>query len=131
MSVGLLIVTHGEIGTQLMRVATDMLGASPLEYHLLEVMHDTDPDSAESKARKLLADLDSGDGVLVLTDIFGSTPSNIANRLLDENNVRVVAGVNLPMLVRVLNYPRLNLEQLEEKATSGGTDGVMVCRHRS
>lgn len=131
MSVGLLIVSHGGVGTELMRVASEMLGTCPLEYGVIEVKSDTDPDEAITEAKVLLGKLNTGDGVLVLTDIFGSTPSNIANRLLDVGQVKVVAGINLPMLVRVLNYPRLSLDQLVEKAISGGTDGVMVCRHSS
>jgi len=70
------------------------------------------------------------DGVLLLTDIYGATPSNIAMRFQDdEAKVMVVSGINLPMLVRVLNYPDLNINQLQEKALSGGRDGVFRCRH--
>ena len=98
MSVGLLIITHGHIGE-----------------HLLE------------QARRTCEKLDQGDGVLVLTDMFGSTPSNIANRLLGESTIQVVAGINLPMLVRVLNYPSLNLHKMVNKALSGGHDGILLC----
>ncbi|CAK0770012.1 hypothetical protein CCP3SC15_4060003 [Gammaproteobacteria bacterium] len=73
--------------------------------------------------------LDQGDGVLVLTDMYGSTPSNIACRL-DSEKVRIVAGVNLPMLIRVLNYSYLSLEDLTNKAISGGRDGIIHCRPR-
>jgi PTS system ascorbate-specific IIA component len=76
------------------------------------------------RAKKALAALDTGDGVLVLTDLFGSTPSNIAARLLDSSRTRVVTGINLPMLIRVLNYPQLDLASLAAKAVSGGLDGV-------
>ena len=69
----------------------------------------------------------SGDGVLVLTDLYGSTPSNIACKLRRHGHVRVVSGVNLPMLIRVLNYPDLDLDSLKEKALSGGRDGVLSC----
>jgi PTS system ascorbate-specific IIA component len=69
--------------------------------------------------------LDQGDGVLVLTDIYGSTPSNIASHLSSRPGVQVVAGLNLPMLLRVLNYARLDLATLAEKAVSGGREGVV------
>ena len=59
--------------------------------------------------------------------MFGATPSNIACRLRDEIDVRVVAGVNLPMLIRVLNYPRLHIDELVHKAISGGRDGIVLC----
>ena len=62
----------------------------------------------------------------VLTDMYGSTPSNIACRLTGTHT-KVVAGINLPMLIRVLNYPRLTLTELAEKALSGGRDGIMYC----
>jgi PTS system ascorbate-specific IIA component len=59
--------------------------------------------------------------------MYGSTPSNIACRLHAQANVRVVGGINLPMLVRILNYPRLSLDELVDKAVSGGRDGVLTC----
>lgn len=71
--------------------------------------------------------LQSGDGVLILTDMYGSTPSNVANRLMAKDGIQIVSGINLPMLLRVLNYPELGLEELVQKAVSGGRDGVRVC----
>jgi PTS system ascorbate-specific IIA component len=76
----------------------------------------------------MLRELDAGDGVLVLTDMFGSTPSNIATRLRAPGALAVVAGVNLPMLVRVLNYASLDLQALVDKAASGGARGVLRCQ---
>lgn len=128
MSVGLLIITHNNIGQQLLETATIMLGTSPLDTANLAIESDSDLEQSISHARALLAEVNQGDGVLVLTDMYGSTPSNIANRLADNNNVTVITGVNLPMLIRVLNYPRLNLNQLSEKARSGGHDGIMICK---
>ena len=66
--------------------------------------------------------------MLVLTDIYGSSPANIAAALQERPRVLAVAGVNLPMLVRVLNYPVLPLEALAEKALSAGREGVVPCR---
>ena len=71
--------------------------------------------------------LQGGDGVLVLTDMFGSTPSNVASRLMARDGIQIVSGINLPMLLRVLNYPELGLEELVQKAVSGARDGVRVC----
>jgi PTS system ascorbate-specific IIA component len=76
-----------------------------------------------------LKKLDQGHGILILTDMFGSTPSNIACAVSDRTDIRVVSGLNLPMLIRVLNYPALNLEELEIKALSGGQEGVVRCHH--
>lgn len=128
MTVGLLIVTHDRIGRQLLDTATRMMGICPLATRTVSVSGDCNPDATLLEARSLIAELEQGDGVLVLTDMYGSTPSNIAARLLDSDDVRVVAGVNLPMLVRVLNYPRLTLDELAAKAISGGRDGVLSCK---
>lgn len=128
MTVGLLIITHNRIGSELLDTATDMLGICPLSTLVLPVTQDTDPDRTYAAARRMVQDLDQGEGVLILTDVYGSTPSNIASRLREQQRVRVVAGVNLPMLIRVLNYPRLELEGLAAKALTGGCDGVLLCR---
>ncbi len=127
MSIGLLIITHNQIGSQLLDTAVNMLGYCPLLAENLDITTDANPDRIRAKAQQLAEDLDQGDGVLVLTDMFGSTPSNIANSLGHEGRVAVVSGVNLPMLVRVLNYPHLSLEGLTARALSGGSDGILDC----
>lgn len=124
MSVGLLLVTHDQIGSILLATVERMLGASPLRAATLAVPPEPDPDALRGAARTLLAELDTGEGVLVLTDLYGGTPSNVAAGLADPGRVRVVAGVNLPMLVRIFNYPHLDLPALGDKALSGGVDGV-------
>jgi PTS system mannose-specific IIA component len=126
-SVGLLLITHNDVGATLVRTATRMLASTPLAIATLGVRDDSDPEVLVAESRRLVARLDQGDGVLVLTDIYGSTPGNIATRLRQAGRVSVVAGVNLPMLVRALNYPGLDLEGLTGKALSGGRDGVMAC----
>jgi PTS system ascorbate-specific IIA component len=127
MSVGLLIITHGRIGEQLLQTATSMLGFCPLQTAHLAVSQKCEPENLLREAHALCDELDSGAGVLVLTDMYGSTPSNVANRLLDHPQVQVVAGINLPMLVRVLNYPSLNLYEMVNKALTGGHDGILFC----
>lgn len=127
MSVGLLIITHGEIGKMLLHTATQMLNVCPLPTHTLNASFDCDPDLVLNRAIEQARLLDTGMGVLILTDMYGSTPSNIATRVQDHVTASVVAGINLPMLVRVLNYPDLTLTELEHKALSGGRDGVLLC----
>jgi PTS system ascorbate-specific IIA component len=126
-SVGLLIITHNTIGSALLETATKMLGACPLRAETLEITEDMERDLLLGQARAMAAGLDSGEGVLVLTDLYGSTPANIANALAGEG-VRVLAGVNLPMLVRVLNYAALPLPELADKGLSGGRDGVLCAQ---
>lgn len=122
--VGLLLITHHHIGTALLDTATHMLGMCPLMVSAMPILPDCEPEAMVNHGRALVSELNNGDGVLVLTDMYGSTPSNIAARLADEHDVMVVCGVNLPMLVRVMNYPRLSLQDLADKAESGGRDGI-------
>ena len=126
MSVGLLLISHNELGPQLLETATKMLGRCPLTTETLVVSIHSDPALMQEQALAMSRDLDQGDGVLILTDMFGSTPSNIASRVLESDHSTLVTGLNLPMLVRVLNYADLTLPELAEKALSGGRDGVLA-----
>ena len=131
MSCGLLIITHNQIGDALLETATNMLGFCPLLAHTLAVTPECNPDQLREQAQFYARELNQGDGVLVLTDMFGSTPSNIATALGKEGEVSVVSGINLPMLVRVMNYPHLSLDRLTSKALSGGRDGILDCQERA
>jgi PTS system mannose-specific IIA component len=126
MSVGLLLISHNELASNLLETATKMLGRCPLTTETLTVSISSDPSLMQEQALAMYHDLDQGDGVLILTDMYGSTPSNIASRLLEKNRSALVTGLNLPMLVRVLNYADLNLPELAAKALSGGCDGVIA-----
>ena len=125
--VGLLIITHDHVGTALYETAANMLGMCPLMAEVLPVLADSDPDVMVKRGRELVEKLNTGDGVLILTDMYGSTPSNIAARLAVDHRVLVVSGVNLPMLVRIMNYPTLGVMELALKAESGGRDGIFYC----
>ena len=127
MSVGLLLITHNDIGTSLLETAIRMLGCCPLNAETLSVTNEMERDFLAEQARTMARELDTGQGVLVLTDLFGSTPANIANALEVRSGLHVLSGVNLPMLVRVLNYPALPLTEIAQKALSGGRDGVLLC----
>lgn len=126
--IGVLLVTHGQLGQHLVDTVTGMLGGElSLETDVLEVHRQSDPDVLIDAARQAADNLDTGAGVLILTDAFGSTPSNIANRAAGRGRCRVVAGVNLPMLVRIYNYPELGLDEIAEGAVEAGKQGVMSC----
>ena len=127
MSVGMLLITHGQVGRALVDTAASTMGFCPLDTAVLSIAPDSDPDLLDEKARYLARQLDDGDGVLVLTDIYGSTPANIACRLLQAHRVAVLSGVNLPMMIRLFNYPALSLDELASKAVSGGQDGIRRC----
>lgn len=127
MSVGLLLITHNRLGDELLDTARAMFQRLPLNVATLAVGRNDKPERLQAKAEALMDELDEGDGVLLLTDMYGSTPSNIANRLTHTGPGRqVVYGVNLPMVVRVLNYAALDLDALVGKALSGGREGVML-----
>lgn len=125
MSVGLLIISHSGIGPALLGTTSHMLNGCPLNARLLTAYRESEPEELMAEAQELVDLLDKGDGVLVLTDLYGSTPSNIARRLGQSHPIFVISGMNMPMLVRVLNYPRLNLHDLAEKAVTGGRDGII------
>lgn len=125
MSVSLLIIAHAPLGQSVLDAATGTLGRNPLKTAVLDVERSDEPDIAIIQAQRLVEELDQGDGVLVLTDIYGSTPSNIACSLLQRENIRIITGLNLPMLIRVMNYADLDLPSLTDKAFSGGHDGIL------
>ena len=127
MSVGLLLISHQNIASNLLETARQMLDTCPLATRALEVPLDYPVDKVLEQARGYISSLNTGNGVLILTDIYGATPSNIAKQLAEECKCKLVAGMNLPMLIRILNYPQLSLENMALKAVSGGHDGILLC----
>ena len=127
MSVGLLLMTHNALGAALAETATHMLARSPLRIRTLEVALDSDLAQVGARAAQVLRELDEGAGVLILADMFGSTPANLARGFIRSGQVAMVTGVNLSMVVRVLNYPHLGLNELADKEVTGGRDGVLLC----
>ena len=126
MAVGVLLVTHEGIGPALLAAASGMLRTLPLRAEALEVPFDADPDALLPRASAALRRVDGGDGVLVLTDLYGATPSNLAARLARLGTpVRRVSALNLPMLLRVMNYAELGLDQLPAVAAAGARNGVL------
>jgi PTS system mannose-specific IIA component len=123
--IGVLLVTHGSIGEALYTSAAQILGFSPQQVATLSVWRQDDPDDLVLRARELLDGLDAGDGVLVLTDIFGATPGNVVSRLLEDGKVEGVSGVSLPMLLRLLTSRNGSLEGAVQRAMSGGAEGVV------
>ena len=123
MKVGILLVTHSDIGKQLLLTATSVFGKNPFQVELLSVDNYDQPSDVKELAEKYVKFLDNGAGVLVLTDIIGTTPSNIASSI-DHEKIKIVAGLNLSMILNVFNYPEHSLDQLSIKALEGGIQGV-------
>jgi PTS system ascorbate-specific IIA component len=123
--VGILIIAHGTLGESLIHSASHVMGMRPPLLTQIGVSMDDDPQIVLPQATKLLRGLDQGGGVLILSDVYGATPCNIACKLLTPGKVEGVAGVNLPMLVRALTYRNEPLKTVVAKAVSGGIEGVM------
>jgi len=123
--IGVLVVTHGAIGETLLSSAEQILGSKMARAAAFGVSRNDDPESVLARLRKLAAQLDDGAGLLVLTDMFGATPCNVASRLLADGRVEGVSGVSLPMLVRVLSSRNGSLAAAVQRALSGGAEGVV------
>jgi PTS system mannose-specific IIA component len=123
--IGILIIAHGRFGESLIECATHVMGSPPpMLVHLGIQTHD-DPATILPKAQRMVQDLNQGDGVLILSDMYGATPCNLVGKLLTPGSVEGVSGVNLPMLVRALTYRNGDILALTEKALSGGREGVL------
>jgi mannose PTS system EIIA component len=123
--IGILIVAHGAFGEALIHSASHVLGKRPLRVRQVGITVHDDPEAMLPQALDLVRQLDEGGGVLVLTDIYGATPGNIALKLLVPGRVEGISGVNLPMLIRALTYRDQSLASVIDKALSGGTEGVI------
>lgn len=123
--IGILILAHGTLGESLLHCASHVLNKRPGRLRQLGVTAQDDPLLLLPQARALVKELDDGSGVLIFSDMYGGTPSNIAAKLLIPGRVEGVAGVNLPMLIRALTYREHPLATLVVKAVSGGCEGVM------
>lgn len=127
MAVGILLITHTGIGQALIASATRLLRQLPLRTEAFEVAYDADSELLLPAASTALRRVDGGAGVLVLTDLYGATPSNLAAQLARIGTpVRRVSAVNLPMLLRVMNYADLTLDELPAIAAAGARNGVIV-----
>jgi len=123
--IGILIIAHGTLGESLIHCASHVLNKRPGRLRQLGVTAQDDPLLLLPQARALVKELDAGSGVLILSDMYGGSPSNIAAKLLVPGRVEGVAGVNLPMLIRALTYRDRPLATLVTKAVSGGCEGVL------
>jgi len=123
--IGILLITHGTLGESLIHCASHVLNKRPPRLKQLSITAQDDPFNLLPQARTLVKELDEGDGVLILTDMFGGSPANIGAKLIVPGQVEGVAGVNLPMLIRVLTYRNRSLQTIITKAVSGGCEGVV------
>ena len=129
MTVGIVLIAHSPLASALAAAAAHVYACAPeragAQMRVFDVQPDSDTAANVATARALLREIDSGSGVLVLTDAFGASPGNVASQLAEPGRVAVIAGVNLPMLLRALCYRDGSLAETTEKAIAGGTQGVM------
>jgi mannose PTS system EIIA component len=123
--IGLFLITHSTYGESLIQCACHVLNQRPAQILQMGVSAQDDPLDLLPLAERLLKLADTGEGVLILTDVFGATPANIALKLLKPGKIEAIAGVNLPMLLRALTYRGSDMDNLITKAIAGGRDGVL------
>lgn len=123
--VGILLVTHNGLGNSLADCVRHVLGKMPDNLRVLSVLAEEDPQKKFAEGEKLIKELDNGSGVLILADVFGATPANIGRRLCHTERVSGVAGVNLPMLLRVVCSPNKPLQEMADLAVEGGRECIV------
>ena len=123
--IGILLITHGTFGESLIQNVCHVLNKRPALIGQLGVAAQDDPLDVLPMAKLLLKEVDDGEGVLIMTDILGATPANLALKLLEPGHVEGVAGVSLPMVLRALTYRKSGMSTLLKKAISGGHDGII------
>lgn len=123
--ISLIILAQGDMGIGLLHAVEHVLGRRPEALDVQPIDYQESQDALAEALGQRVQRLDQGDGVLILADIFGSSHSNAACSLLTPGRVELVSGVNLPMLVRLLNYRHLGMDELLRKALSGGTEGIV------
>ncbi len=122
---GILVVAHNALGESLVDCVKHVLGSVPENLKVLSVYAEDDPQQKLAEGHALIKQLDRGKGVLILADIFGATPSNVARQLCHAEHVMGVAGVNLPMLLRVVCYPTKTMPELARIALDGGRECIV------
>ena len=128
MNVGLLVITHNRIGAELIATARSILGINLAPIHTISIPAELDPADLGAYAdqiRDTIVDLTSKQNVLIFTDIYGATPNNLARYFANDLDAEVVSGVNLPMLLRALNYSQQDLRQLVVTAIEGARKGIV------
>ena len=124
MTIGILIIAHAPLASALRACVLHVFPEVEHSLCALDVTANEPPEDTLVTARIMVDQLDAP-GVLVLTDVFGATPCNVAQKLVDGVHSKLVAGVNLPMLLRTVNYRQESLDLLVARALAGGSQCIM------
>ncbi|GAB3442103.1 PTS fructose transporter subunit IIA [Massilia solisilvae] len=128
--VGILLLTHAPLGQAFIAAVAHVFRGPTERFEAIDVTADQDLTEVNALARRAIARLDDGDGVLVITDIKGGTPCNCCNALADAGHVEVIAGISLPMLLRAITYRRDSLDVVAEMALAGAQNGAVKIDNR-
>lgn len=123
--IGVIVVTHGQFGKYLLEAAQTILGPQEQCAHVA-VEGAVDVGDLLGQLKNAVKKMDAGSGVIILTDMFGGTPSNISLSLLQTGKVDVLTGVNLPMLLRILAMREQDLSQMVLEAKNAGIQGIVA-----
>ncbi len=123
--IGILIVAHAPLASALRDCALHVFPECAAGVQALDIAPNASPEESLVLAKAAMARLDTAE-VLLLSDVFGATPSNVAEKLNDGIDTRLLAGVNLPMLLRSVCYRHESLDALAARAQAGGTQGIML-----
>jgi PTS system mannose-specific IIA component len=123
--IGLLILAEKNLGAGLIATVVHTLGSRPPQLEATEFDHSAPPEEIEASLRQSIQKVDRGEGVLILADVYGATHTNVACRQLKRGTIELITGINLPMLLRVLNYRHSAMDDLIDKALSGGSGGII------
>ncbi|HEX8786460.1 MAG TPA: PTS fructose transporter subunit IIA [Telluria sp.] len=128
--VGILLMTHAPLGQAFIAAVAHVFRGPTERFEAIDVTADQDTAQVNELARQAIRRLDEGDGVLVITDIKGGTPSNCCNALHEAGHVEVIAGISLPMLLRAITYRRDTLDVVVEMALAGAQNGAVRVDNR-
>lgn len=129
--VGILLMTHAPLGQAFVSAVEHVFRGPTEHFEAIDVTPDQDLGEVNRLAREAIHRVDDGDGVLVITDIKGGTPSNCCNDLANAGHVEVIAGISLPMLLRAITYRRDTLDVVVEMALAGGHNGAVKVENRT
>mgnify|MGYP003409275518 FL=1 len=128
--VGLLLLTHAPLGSAFIEAASHVFRSKPERLEALDVIADQNVDDVRRLAREAIMRLDDGSGVLIMTDIIGGTPSNCCPQMGEANQVAIIAGISLPMLLRAITDRQDQLDVVVEMALAGGQNGATKIENR-
>ncbi|MEW6457295.1 MAG: PTS sugar transporter subunit IIA [Acidobacteriota bacterium] len=124
--IGGIIITHGELGKELLNVLSYILGETP-PIEALSLGWFDDADKAKKQIKDCIKRVNKGNGVIIFTDMFGGTPSNISFSFLKENEIEIITGTNLPMLIKFSSIQnRKNLKDVAEEIRNYGFDSIQL-----